>query len=86
LARRGRAEAGDATLLYARMLRVVKRRGFQKPPWFTPVEFAASLPQSAFGSAVSEFTTTYNAWRFGGRAELAPVLTSLLDALERQEP
>ena len=49
------------------MLVIVKRRGYQKPAWFTPVEFAASLPNGAFGRAVGEFTTVYNAVRFGGR-------------------
>src|ERR1039457_4012335 len=40
--RRGQADVGDATLLYRRMLHVLKRRGFQKPAWYTPVEFADS--------------------------------------------
>jgi hypothetical protein len=66
------------------MLHVLKRRGYQKPPWFTPAEFAASLPPSAWGLTVAEFTATYNAWRFGGRTDVAPQLSSLLDRLERQ--
>jgi hypothetical protein len=33
---------------------------------------------------VAEFTATYNAWRFGGRTDVAPNLSSLLDRLERQ--
>ena len=81
--RHGRADVGDATLLYARMLQVLKRRGYQKPPWFTPAEFAASLPRPGLGATVEEFTTTYNAWRFGGRTEVAPQLSRLLDRLER---
>jgi hypothetical protein len=82
--RRGQAGAGDATLLYQRMLYILQRRGYQKPPWFTPAEFAASLPPTGLGSAVTEFTATYNAWRFGGRTDLAPRLSGLLDELERQ--
>jgi protein-glutamine gamma-glutamyltransferase len=82
--RRGRAGAGDATLLYQRMLRLMQRRGYQKPPWFTPAEFAASLPSHSLGPAVAEFTSTYNAWRFGGHTDLAPRLSALLDELERQ--
>ena len=50
--RRGKAGAGDATLLYRQMLAIVKRRGYQKPAWFTPAEFAASLPAGALGRAV----------------------------------
>ena len=82
--RRGLPGVGDSTLLYRRMLHVLKRRGYQKPPWFTPAEFAASLPPSAWSLTVAEFTATYNAWRFGGRTDVAPNLSSLLDRLERQ--
>ena len=39
--RRGQATVEDATLLYERMLDLLKRRGYQKPAWFTPREFAA---------------------------------------------
>jgi protein-glutamine gamma-glutamyltransferase len=83
--RRGKAGAGDATLLYRQMLAIVKRRGYQKPAWFTPAEFAASLPDGAFGRAVGEFTTVYNAVRFGGRTEAAQRLSMLLDRLERPD-
>jgi protein-glutamine gamma-glutamyltransferase len=81
--RRGNAASGDATLLYERMLLALKRRGYQKPPWFTPAEFAASLPHSPLGIAVGEFTATYNQWRFGGRAGVAFRLSEILDRLER---
>jgi transglutaminase-like putative cysteine protease len=83
--RRGQAGVGDATLLYGRMLHILKRRGYQKPAWFTPAEFAASLPHTQLGTAVTEFTASYNALRFGGRTEVAPRLSLLLDRLERQE-
>jgi hypothetical protein len=81
--RRGQASVADATLLYERMLHVLKRRGYQKPAWFTPAEFAASLPANQFGTAVAEFTTTYNALRFGGHTEMAHRLSVLLDELEQ---
>jgi hypothetical protein len=83
--RRGQASVADATVLYERMLHIVKRHGYQKPPWFTPVEFAASLPASALGIAVANFTMAYNALRFGGHTEVAPRLSTLLDELEQQE-
>jgi transglutaminase-like putative cysteine protease len=85
LVRLGQASVGDATLLYQRMLHIVRRRGYQKPAWFTPAEFAASLPRPGLGSAVAEFTATYNEWRFGGHSNVAPRLSHLLDELERQE-
>jgi len=82
--RRGQASVADATLLYQRMLQILKRRGFQKPPWFTPSEFAASLPATPLGEAVGEFTLTYNALRFGGHTQAAARLSVLLDRMERQ--
>ncbi len=81
--RQGRPAEGDAALLYRRMLRILKRRGYQKPPWFTPTEFATSLPATPLGKAAGEFTRAYNAWRFGGRTELAPRLSALLEEMRR---
>src|SRR5882724_1582269 len=79
--RDGQASASDATLLYARMLDVLRRRGFQKPAWFTPREFAASLPAET-GMLVDQFTAAYNELRFGGKLDAAPRLTLLLEELE----
>ena len=79
--REGRVSSGDATLLYARMLDVLHRRGFQKPAWFTPREFAASLPAET-GMLVDQFTAAYNDLRFGGKLDAAPRLTLLLEELE----
>jgi len=81
--RRGQVAEGDAALLYRRMLRILKRRGYQKPPWFTPAEFAATLPQTRLGEVACEFTAAYNAWRFGGRTDAAPRLAALLDEMRR---
>jgi transglutaminase-like putative cysteine protease len=82
--RRGQASTADATLLYQRMLHILKRRGYQKPPWFTPAEFAASLPRTPLGDSVGEFTDAYNALRFGGHAGAAPRLSILLDRMEQE--
>jgi len=82
--RRGQASVADATLLYHRMLKLLKRRGYQKPEWFTPYEFACSLPPSEVGILVLQFTSAYNALRFGGQADAAPQLSALLEELERQ--
>jgi hypothetical protein len=64
------------------MLKLLKRRGYEKPGWFTPHEFAASLPPSEMGMLVLQFTSAYNALRFGGQADAAPRLSELLDELE----
>jgi hypothetical protein len=53
---RGRGNPAEATLLYQRLLRVLERRGYRKPPWLTPAEFAAVLPESELARQVREFT------------------------------
>ncbi|HWB84810.1 MAG TPA: DUF3488 and transglutaminase-like domain-containing protein [Bryobacteraceae bacterium] len=83
--RRGQAGLGDATLLYEQMLIVLKRRGYQKPAWFTPLEFAATLPEGDLERRVTDFTVAYNALRFGGHADAASQLSSLLNQLEQTE-
>jgi hypothetical protein len=80
--RRGQASAGDATLLYGRMLEILSRHGYQKPPWFTPGEFAQSIPEGALRVVVADFTQTYNEMRFGGRVEAAGLLPALLEQLD----
>jgi len=82
--RRGQVNVADATLLYRRMLKLMKRRGYEKPAWFTPYEFACSLPPSEMGMLVVQFTSAYNALRFGGQADAAVRLSALLEKLEGQ--
>jgi transglutaminase-like putative cysteine protease len=81
-ARRGEGQASDATLLYQRMLSVLARRSFQKPPWLTPAEFARVLPASEVAVLVQDFTSAYNAFRFGGESAAAPRMVQLLERLE----
>jgi transglutaminase-like putative cysteine protease len=80
---RGQGVASDATLLYARMLRLLAKRGIQKPPWLTPGEFARVLPASEMRGVVGELTVFYNEFRFGGRTEVAPQMMRLLERLEK---
>jgi hypothetical protein len=80
-ARRGEGEASDATLLYRRMLEMLEKRGFQKPPWLTPSEFARVLPASETAILVDDLTAAYNEFRFGGRRDAAPRMLRLLDRL-----
>jgi len=72
----------DAGILYERMLDVLARRGFQKPPWFTPIEFARHLPV-AENAQVVEFTQVYNSVRFGGDRSATSRLAELLQQFER---
>lgn len=77
---RGNVSAADASILYRRMLETLERRGFEKPAFFTPTEFAGHLPAAEAGS-VARFTTVYNSVRFGGdnsgHAELIDLLRQL---------
>ncbi|HVX66314.1 MAG TPA: DUF3488 and transglutaminase-like domain-containing protein [Bryobacteraceae bacterium] len=82
-ARQGQARASDATLLYGRMLHFLRRRGFEKPAWVTPAEFARMLPASASAALVHEFTSAYNDLRFGARPGAAARMVDLLQQMER---
>jgi transglutaminase-like putative cysteine protease len=76
--RRGQARQTDATLLYERMLRVLHKRGIEKPPSQTPAEFARlhDLPELA------GFTAAYNQLRFGNRLAAAETMVELLARVE----
>jgi transglutaminase-like putative cysteine protease len=79
--RRGDATAGDAVLLYRRMLETMARRGFQKPAWFTPAEFARNLPDRE-RDTIDAFTSAYNRMRFGGDPGGASRMAEMLERLE----
>ncbi|MEO5925791.1 MAG: DUF3488 and transglutaminase-like domain-containing protein [Bryobacteraceae bacterium] len=81
-AQRGEAEASDATLLYERMLSLLKRRGFEKPSWLTPQEFVGVLPSSELALLVEDLTAAYNQVRFGGHRDAAPRMARLLQRIE----
>jgi len=83
-ARMGRASVADATLLYHRFLDLLRARGYAKPPWFTPTEFVRSLRNPATAALAGQFVDAYQELRFGGKAEAAPRLFSLLEELKRQ--
>ena len=79
--RGGEGTASDARLLYSRMLESMAGRGFQKPAWFTPLEFARTLPAGE-RERIGEFTKAYNEVRFGADPAGAARLVELLDSLE----
>ncbi len=81
--RRGQAARSDATLLYVRFLSLLKRRGFEKPPWLTPSEFALLLKPSGVRALAADFTSAYNEWRFGGRAHAVQRMAMLLEEIQR---
>ncbi len=73
---------GDARVLYERMLDLLARRGYHKPSWFTPAEFAGGLPAGISGD-VAEFTALYNEARFGRETGLNARMAELLERLGR---
>jgi hypothetical protein len=79
---RGDVRASDATVLYERLVVLLRRKGFERPAWMTPVEFMKSMPSSEDVPLVEEFTVCYNRLRFGGHAEAAPRMLDLLEALD----
>jgi transglutaminase-like putative cysteine protease len=79
---RGEAQASDATLLYRRMLKVLRRRGIEKPLWLTPSEFARVLEEPEVSLLVEDLTEAYNELRFGGKAQAAGRMIVLLERLE----
>jgi hypothetical protein len=81
--RSGHGTPHDARLLYERMLEGMARRGFQKPAWFTPMEFARNLPAGE-RERIGDFTEAYNLVRFGGEAGDSGALSRMLEKLEDQ--
>ena len=80
---RGQVEANDATILYNRMLRVLEKRGYERPAWITPNEFARGLPATEVAPLVDDLTEAYQQLRYGGRREAGPRMLRLLEQLER---
>ncbi|MDP9171935.1 MAG: DUF4129 domain-containing protein, partial [Acidobacteriota bacterium] len=76
IARRG-GSAGDGRALYEHMLKAMESRGYRKPAWFTPLEFARGLPGEEH-ERVARFTSLYNSVRFGGHGGEAGELARLL--------
>ncbi len=66
------------------MLAVLEKRGFQKPPWLTPSEFARVLPASETAILVDDLTAAYNQFRFGGQRDAATRMLRLLERLGSQ--
>jgi transglutaminase-like putative cysteine protease len=79
---RGQVNRSDATLMYERMLKSLKRRGIEKPVWLTPAEFAGAVQDGEIQPIVREITSAYNDLRFGGRTEAGPRMMQLIAELE----
>ncbi|HLJ51500.1 MAG TPA: DUF3488 and transglutaminase-like domain-containing protein [Bryobacteraceae bacterium] len=78
---RGEVRASDATVLYLRLLKLLKSRGFEKPAWLTPMEFARVIPESELSLLVQDFTESYNHLRFGADTEAAARMMGIIERL-----
>jgi len=76
------ASAREATLLYQQMLRLLARRGYQKPAGQTPLEFASALPSGELAAPVARFTALYQQSRFGALAADRRYMVSLLGTIK----
>ncbi|MDQ6760426.1 MAG: DUF3488 and transglutaminase-like domain-containing protein [Acidobacteriota bacterium] len=83
--KRGQVHRSDATLLYERMLKTLRRRGIEKSASLTPSEFAEVLSEPALSSMVADITSAYNELRFGGKPEAGMRMMEVLRRLERHE-
>lgn len=79
---RGQVDQSDASLLYARMLRILERRGIEKPAWLTANEFVRLMPASEVSPIVEDVTALYHELRFGGQRHAGPRMLALLEQLE----
>ncbi len=78
----GKAKARDATVVYVRMLEYLRQRGYEKPSWVTPEEFASMLRDTPYAQPVSELTTLYYQVRYGADRAQGARLFTVLETLE----
>ena len=65
------------------MLYVLQRRGIEKAGWQTPVEFAKTVADPMVRPLVTDLTSAYNEFRFGGSLEAAGRVARLLSQIEK---
>jgi hypothetical protein len=80
---RGASDPSDATILYQQLLELLAKRGIQKPPWFTPLEFARVVRAPQMAPLVEEATAAYNELRYGGRNDAAPRMLRVLEQIRQ---
>lgn len=73
----------EATLVYRRLLKILRRKGLGRTPSQTPREFALRFAGTQLANNVWEFTEIYNALRFGGGPASSARLLELLEEIRR---
>ena len=71
-----------ASIWYARMARILERRGVRKPAAQTAQEFAKKIEDAKLREPVARFTTVYESARFGNSAVDAQRLPELYEEVE----
>jgi hypothetical protein len=76
-----RSPQQSATIWYSRVLKVVARQGYAKPPTKTPREFVETIPEESLRTSLSRFTERYERARFGQSPEDAEHLPVLYEEI-----
>jgi transglutaminase-like putative cysteine protease len=72
----------EATLVYERLLRILRRKGFERRASQTPREFARELSVTPLAGKVGELTELYLLLRFGRGSVSVAHLRRLIEAIE----
>ena len=71
-----------ATIWYARLIKLLSRRGIKKVATQTPQEFLRAIPSHPVRETAARFTTHYERARFGDSADDAERLPELYREME----
>jgi transglutaminase-like putative cysteine protease/uncharacterized membrane protein len=82
MAQPARSPKHAATVLYEKMTRTTRRRGWPRAPTQTPEEFAGVIGPEGLRTAVEKFTTHYERARYADSASDAALLPELLRQVE----
>lgn len=77
------APQAAASVLYARMLHWLARRGWRKLPQHTPMEFVATIADPKLREPLAAFSAHYERARFGNSAEDAEALRTIYEELRK---
>ena len=83
VSRPARAPQAAASVLYARMLRWLARRGWRKLPQQTPREFVEAIADPKLRAPLAAFTAHYERARFGNSAEDAEALPAIFQEIRK---
>ncbi len=78
----GRSPKHAATVLYEKMTRTTRRRGWVRTPYQTPEEFAGVIGPDGLRTAVEKFTAHYERARYADSSSDAALLPDLLRQVE----